>query len=84
MKINISCGQGLAYSHHGLLSREIRSEVEQKPKGSELKAIVATNSLELGIDSGALDEEFVWEEKTRKIFILGAQHWKCAAHYSEQ
>ena len=46
----------LAYSHHGSLSREIRSVVEQRLKDGRLAAIVATNSLELGIDIGALDE----------------------------
>jgi ATP-dependent Lhr-like helicase len=46
----------LAYSHHGSLSREIRSVVEQRLKEGRLKAIAATNSLELGIDIGALDE----------------------------
>ncbi len=46
----------LAYAHHGSLSREIRTEVEKKLKAGELRAIVATNSLELGIDIGALDE----------------------------
>ncbi len=45
----------LAYAHHGSLSREIRLAVEQKLKHGELKAIVATNSLELGIDIGDLD-----------------------------
>ena len=46
----------VAYSHHGSLSREIREVVERKLKLGELKAIVATGSLELGIDIGALDE----------------------------
>lgn len=46
----------MAYAHHGSLSREIRTEVERKLKAGELRAIVATNSLELGIDIGALDE----------------------------
>ncbi len=45
----------LAYSHHGSLSRELRMEVEKKLKHGELKAIVATASLELGIDIGELD-----------------------------
>ncbi len=55
-KINNAAGDRVAYSHHGSLSREIRREVEQKLKEGELKAIVATSSLELGIDIGALDE----------------------------
>ena len=46
----------IAYAHHGSLSREIRLAVEEKLKKGELKAIVATNSLELGIDIGALDQ----------------------------
>ena len=46
----------LAYAHHGSLSREIREVVETRLKAGDLKAIVATNSLEMGIDIGALDE----------------------------
>lgn len=46
----------VAYTHHGSLSRELRSDVERKLKAGDLKAIVATNSLELGIDIGTLDE----------------------------
>ncbi len=45
-----------AYSHHGSLSRELRAVVEQRLKEGRLRAIVATNSLELGIDIGSLDE----------------------------
>ncbi|RJQ87133.1 MAG: DEAD/DEAH box helicase [Desulfobacteraceae bacterium] len=46
----------LAYAHHGSLSKEIRTEVERSLKTGSLKAILATGSLELGIDIGALDE----------------------------
>ncbi|MEZ5330678.1 MAG: DEAD/DEAH box helicase [Thermoanaerobaculia bacterium] len=46
----------LVYSHHGSLSREIRQAVERRLRDGELAGIVATNSLELGIDIGALDE----------------------------
>ncbi|MFT4800028.1 MAG: ATP-dependent Lhr-like helicase, partial [Candidatus Azotimanducaceae bacterium] len=55
-KINIAASEILAYAHHGSLSREIRLEVEQKLKNGELAAIVATSTLEMGIDIGALDE----------------------------
>lgn len=53
--LNENEDQRLAYAHHGSLSKEIRLAVEQKLKQSELKAIVATSSLELGIDVGGLD-----------------------------
>ncbi len=54
--INEGAAEPIAYAHHGALSREIRTEVERRLKAGELDAIVATSSLELGIDVGALDE----------------------------
>ncbi len=54
--INAGEATPLAFSHHGSLSRETRSVVEARLKAGELRAIVATGSLELGIDIGALDQ----------------------------
>ncbi|GIX04114.1 MAG: ATP-dependent DNA helicase [Planctomycetaceae bacterium] len=42
-------------SHHGSLSAELRFQTEQRLKHGELKAVVATASLELGIDVGYID-----------------------------
>jgi len=54
--INEEAGAVIAWAHHGSLSREMRLVVERRLKRGELSAIVATSSLELGIDIGALDE----------------------------
>src|SRR3954468_9926413 len=48
-------GKGHVASHHGSLSKEIRLRAEEQLKAGELKAIVATASLELGIDIGYID-----------------------------
>jgi len=48
-------GQDAVASHHGSLSRQIRLAAEERLKAGELKAIVATASLELGIDIGYID-----------------------------
>jgi len=42
-------------AHHGSLSRVVRHEVEEKLKAGQLKAVVSSTSLELGIDIGYID-----------------------------
>jgi len=48
-------GEDAVSSHHGSLSKKIRLKAEQRLKAGELKAVVATASLELGIDIGFID-----------------------------
>jgi ATP-dependent Lhr-like helicase len=48
-------GQDAVASHHGSLSRQRRLAVEGKLKAGEIRALVATASLELGIDIGSVD-----------------------------
>lgn len=45
----------LIETHHSSLSRDVRLEVEEKLKRGELKAVVSSTSLELGIDIGSID-----------------------------
>ncbi|KNX39234.1 ATP-dependent helicase [Luteipulveratus halotolerans] len=45
----------LARAHHGSVSKEQRAQVEDDLKAGRLPAVVATSSLELGIDMGAVD-----------------------------
>jgi ATP-dependent Lhr-like helicase len=48
-------GEDRVSAHHGSLARERRLSIEQRLKSGEMQAIVATGSLELGIDVGSVD-----------------------------
>src|SRR5438552_543121 len=53
--LNDRITDGRVAAHHGSLSRRARLEAENRLKQGELRALVATSSLELGIDVGAID-----------------------------
>ncbi|MBW2498624.1 MAG: DEAD/DEAH box helicase, partial [Deltaproteobacteria bacterium] len=54
-RLNELAGEELVRAHHGSLAHDRRREIEEALKAGELRAIVATSSLELGIDMGAVD-----------------------------
>jgi ATP-dependent Lhr-like helicase len=53
--LNDLAGEAIARAHHGSLAAAQRSEIEELLKAGKIKALVATSSLELGIDMGAID-----------------------------
>ena len=53
--LNERLGEGFVMPHHGSLARELRFDVEQRLRDGQLRAVVATASLELGIDIGSVD-----------------------------
>ena len=68
----------LARAHHGSVSKEPRAEVEDALKSGRLKAVVATSSLELGIDMGAVD--LVIQVETPPSVASGLQRIGRAGH----
>ncbi|MDY7227102.1 DEAD/DEAH box helicase [Hyalangium rubrum] len=72
-------GEGKVAAHHGSMSREIRLAAEEKLKAGQLVAMVATASLELGIDVGNVDL-VVQLGSTKAISVL-LQRVGRAGHY---
>lgn len=60
-RLNEVAEEELVRAHHGSVSHEKRAEIEEGLKSGEIRAIVATSSLELGIDMGAVDRVLLVE-----------------------
>ena len=54
-RLNELAGEELVRAHHGSIAREQRMQIEEALKEGRLPALVATSSLELGIDMGAVE-----------------------------
>ncbi|MDP9483233.1 MAG: DEAD/DEAH box helicase, partial [Chloroflexota bacterium] len=70
-RLNELAGEELVRAHHGSIAREQRLEIEEELKAGRLPALVATSSLELGIDMGAVD--LVLQVESPKSVTAGLQ-----------
>jgi ATP-dependent Lhr-like helicase len=72
-------GKEFVAAHHGSLSRKLRFEAEKKLKAGEVRALVATASLELGIDIGSV--ELVCVVSSPRAISVGLQRIGRAGHW---
>jgi ATP-dependent helicase Lhr and Lhr-like helicase len=78
LRLNELADATIARAHHGSLAREERQVVEELLKAGEIPCIVATSSLELGIDMGAVD--LVLQVESPKSVAAGLQRIGRAGH----
>jgi ATP-dependent Lhr-like helicase len=82
LRLNELADADIARAHHGSLAREERTKVEELLKAGELPCLVATSSLELGIDMGAVD--LVLQIESPKSVARGLQRIGRAGHGVDQ
>src|SRR6202789_3515221 len=72
-------GEDAVPAHHGSLSRTLRLDAEQRLKSGEIKILIATASLELGIDIGSID--LVCQIATTRAAAVAMQRVGRAGHW---